>query len=112
VDTAVEQITPRRVSKRLPLEESAADAKAGIARIESGDLRGARRFWNGTLQRFPNDAGVHYNLGALSEALGNLEAAAVYLKEAILLAPTVEKYQAALKDLEGRLGDVRAGPAR
>jgi hypothetical protein len=108
VAAAVHQFTPRRVSETLPLDDEAPDAKAGIERIEAGDLPGARRLWEATLQRAPSDARLLYNLGVVSEALGDPKAAGEYYEDAIRLAPGEPKFRRALDSLEQRQRDVEA----
>ena len=105
---AVDEFTPRRVSEILPLEKEAPDAEAGIARIEAGDLRGAQRLWEGTLAKFPDDPRLRYNLGAVSEALGNFRTAADYYEDAVRLAPGEVRYRDALSTLERRRRDAEA----
>jgi hypothetical protein len=99
IGAAMKQFTPQRIMKKMPLEKDAPDAKEATALIGSGDLGGARRLWKETQKRFSNDPRLDYNLGALSEALGNLKAAAVYYREATRLAPGKAKYRRALETL-------------
>jgi hypothetical protein len=108
VETAVHQFTPRRVSDVLPLDGDAPDAKAGVEKIEAGDLRGARRLWEETLRRAPDDARLLYNLGVVSEALGDPKAAREYYEDAIRLAPGEPRYRGALDSLEQRQRDAEA----
>lgn len=108
VREAVKEFTPRRVSEALPLEKDAPGATVGIARVEAEDLRGARRLWEETLKTSPDDARLRYNLGAVSEALGDFKAAAAYYEDAIRLAPGESKYRSALADLEERRRDADA----
>ena len=108
VEAAVHQFTPRRVSELLPLDDEAPDARAGLERIEAGDLRGARRLWEETLKRAPGDARLLYNLGVVSEALGDRKAAREYYEDAIRLAPGEPKFRRALDSLEQRQRDAEA----
>jgi tetratricopeptide (TPR) repeat protein len=108
VESAVEQFTPRRVSEILPLDDEAPDAKAGIEKIEAGDLRGARLLWEATLKRAPGDARLLYNLGVVSEALGDPKAAREYYEDATRIAPDEPKYRGALESLDQRQRDAEA----
>jgi len=108
VRTAVDQFTPRRERDAIFLEGDAPEAAAGLARIDAGDLSGARRLWETALSRFPQDPRLHFNLGAVSESLGDRKAAREYYDDAIRLAPGEERYRRALQTLEQRERDAEA----
>ena len=105
---AVAQFTPRRVEESIGLEKDAPLAKEGIALVEEGRTAEARTLWEGALAANGGNAGLHYNLGAVCEALGDVDAARKEYREAIRLAPGKEEYRAALSTLEARQRDAEA----
>ncbi len=102
---ALFQFTPQRVTETLALEEKAPAAKDGIALIEQGKLREARLLWERTAKDAPESAALAYNLGCVSEALGDSKAAAEWYDDAARLDPSSEKYRRAVSDLRRRADD-------
>lgn len=107
-ERAVDRFTPRRISESIALEEDAPEAKAGIERIEAGRYEEARQVWERALERYPDSAPLHYNLGAVCEALGATTSARRHYEEAARLAPFQKKYREALEELRQRLDDAEA----
>lgn len=105
---AVAQFTPRRVEETIHLEKEAPLAREGIALVEEGRVPEARVLWEGALAADGGNAGLHYNLGAVSEALGDVDAARREYAEAIRLAPAKDDYREALSSLEARQRDAEA----
>lgn len=105
---AVAQFTPRRVEETIGLEKDAPLARDGIALVEEGRSPEARALWEGALAANGGSAGLHYNLGAVCEALGDVDAARREYAEAIRLAPAKDAYREALSTLEARQRDAEA----
>jgi len=105
VDEALAQFTPQWVSETLFLDDKAPRAAEGAELLKSGDLKGARTLWEGAAKENPGSAGVAFNLGCVSEALGDTTAATRWYAEAIRLDPSSERNQKAAADLSRRLRD-------
>jgi len=103
----VYSITPHTVRERLAIDEKAPLAKEGMARIDRGDLPGARSIWVKGMAVSPRSAPLLYNLGTVCEALGDRRAARKYYTEASELMPGEPKYQQALSSLAGRTQDAK-----
>lgn len=99
---------PRQVTERVYLEKEAPAAAAGIERIKAGQYAEARALWEQALQREPQSAPLNYNLGAVTEALGDVTAARAYYQRAIAFAPNQATYREALGRLEQRVRDAEA----
>jgi tetratricopeptide (TPR) repeat protein len=100
------EIKPRRVKEAVPLDAAAPLAAEGLREIDAGQLAAARSLWEGALAANPSSAGLRYNLGAVCEALGDVDAARKSYQDALALAPSDEKVKKGL----GRLGAPGAGP--
>jgi tetratricopeptide (TPR) repeat protein len=72
---AAESITPRRVRETIALDETAPLFDEGMAMIDAGRFDEARTIWQRGLRLFADSPGLHFNLAAVSEALGDVEAA-------------------------------------
>ena len=105
---AVLLFTPRRVEEAIYLEKDAPAAVEGIAKIEAGQYPDARVLSEEALRTHPESATLNYNLGAVSEALGDPSAARIYYQRAIAFAPVVARYRDALRLLEQRLAEAEA----
>jgi len=108
VAEAVASFTPERVQDWIVLEEEAPLAKEGLDLIDRKDLAGARALWEKALPAHATDARLLYNLGAISESLGDRKAARAYYEQAIASAPGEARYRKALEDLDARRRDARA----
>jgi hypothetical protein len=104
---AAEKITPRRVRETILLDETAPEFEEAFAMIGSGNLAEARAFWISELRRAPSSAALHFNLGALSEALGDKKAAAQHYAAAEKLAPKEKRYAAELRSFLRRTAPIR-----
>jgi tetratricopeptide (TPR) repeat protein len=99
---AAEAITPRRVRQSVELEESVPDLDRALALIDAGRLGAARGMWEKALERTPASAPLHYNVAALSEALGEIEFARKHYEEAQRLAPKERRYRIELAMFRAR----------
>jgi hypothetical protein len=104
----VHSFTPSRAEEQIDIDDKAPLAKQGIARIHHDDLAGARALWEASLATFSSSAPFQYNLGAVCEALRDLDAARKYYSRAGGLAPQEPRYQQALSLLETRIADEAA----
>ena len=89
---AAEKIAPRRVRESIILDETGAAFEEGLAMIEAGRLGEARAIWEREVRRHPRAAPLHFNLGAVCEALGDRTAAAQHYVAAKELAPAEARY--------------------
>ncbi|HYC58808.1 MAG TPA: hypothetical protein VEK79_04505 [Thermoanaerobaculia bacterium] len=94
---AAERITPRRVRESIALDESAPAFAEGMALIEEDRLAEARAIWLKAMQHDARSAPVRFNLGALSEAMGDRRAAELHYNAARQLAPREARYANELK---------------
>ena len=94
---AAERITPRRVRESVILDESAPSFAEGMAMIESARMTRARAVWEEALRKQPKSAALHFNLGAVCEALGDVQAARLHYLAACELAPGEARYGDELK---------------
>jgi tetratricopeptide (TPR) repeat protein len=94
---AAERITPRRVREQIPLDETAPAFDEAIGLIEAGRLAEARALWQAELRRNPRSAALHFNLAAISEALGDRAAAKAHYTAASQLAPKEERYASEMR---------------
>ena len=91
---AAEQILPRRIREAITLDDAAPALDEGFALIDADRLAEARTLWEAALARNRTSAPLHFNLGAVCEASGDLVAARKYYQEAYRLAPGSERYKA------------------
>lgn len=95
--SAAEKITPRRVRESILLDEEAPAFEEGFARISVGQFDQAREAWEEVLRKDGRSAALHYNLGALCEALGDRKAAEQHYAAAKQLAPNKDLYASEYK---------------
>ncbi|HEV7920887.1 MAG TPA: tetratricopeptide repeat protein, partial [Thermoanaerobaculia bacterium] len=84
---AVEMITPRQVRESVELDDSAPRFEEAAAMLDADRLHEVRALWEGALKTNPSSAALRYNLGALCEASGDLNAAREYYQQALRLSP-------------------------
>ena len=99
---AAERITPRRVRESILLDETGPAFEEGYARIDVQEFQDAREIWEAELRRAPRSAALHYNLGAVCEALGDQKAAEQHYTAARALAPQQERYASELRLFQRR----------
>jgi tetratricopeptide (TPR) repeat protein len=101
-NVAAEEITPRRVRESIELDDTAPSFDDGMAMIDAGKLADARAIWEAALRRHRQSAALSFDLGALSEALGDLEAAHRYFQAAVKLSPKEARYRSELQLFQKR----------
>lgn len=110
---AAEKITPRRVRETILLDESAPSFDEAFAMIGNGNLTDARALWVSELRRHPTAAAaIHFNLGAICEALGDRNAAERHYHAAGKLAPKEKRYAAELRSFLRRTSSPANEPIR
>jgi tetratricopeptide (TPR) repeat protein len=95
-------ITPRQLRESIELDHAAPSFDEGWAMIRSDRLQEARAIWEAALSQHRDSAPLHFNLGALCEASGDLAAAQRYLQAAVKIAPTERRYREELELLRRR----------
>ena len=108
---AAEQITPRRVRESIDLDPDAPDFDRGYALIGSERLEDARIVWERALTKYPRSAALHYDLAALSDALGDSTSAEEHFAEARRLDPSNTRYRRAGEALRRRMQRSVKAPA-
>jgi tetratricopeptide (TPR) repeat protein len=99
---AADTITPRVVRETIELDDSAPSFDEGMAMIHANRLEDARAIWEVALRQHRGSAALHYNLGAVCEAIGDFEAAHRYLQSAVRLSPSERRYREELQLLQRR----------
>lgn len=94
---AAEHITPRQVRESIPLDESAPAFEEAMLMIAASRHEEARTIWITALRKHGASGALHYNLGAVAEALGDVEAAEKHYVEARRLAPEQPRYRDELR---------------
>jgi tetratricopeptide (TPR) repeat protein len=93
---AADAITPRNVRETIELDETAPSFDEGFSMIGSGRLEDARAIWQSAAVRHRDSAPLYFNLGAVSEAIGDLAAARGYYENAAQLSPNERHYRSEL----------------
>ncbi len=102
---AAARITPRRVRESIVLDESAPAFEEGFAMIEASRFAEAKAIWEGALRGGGvRSAALRFNLGAITEAMGDRRAAELHYNAAKQLAPGETRYATELKQF-ARRGD-------
>ena len=96
VDAAT-RITPRRVRESIILDDTAPAFDDAMAMIDAGRVADARSILERALRSAPRSASLHFNLGAVCEALGDRPAAGRHYVVARELAPGEPRYANELK---------------
>lgn len=94
---AAEEITPRKVRETIALDPTAPAFESGMSMIGAERLRDARRIWEESALRRKDSAPLQFNLAAVCEALGDVEAARQHYAEAQRLAPAESRYRIELE---------------
>ncbi len=104
---AAEKITPRRVRESILLDETVPAFDEALTLIDRGNLAEARQLWGTELRKQPSSAALHFNLGALCEALGDPKAAEQHYNAAEKLAPKEKRYAAERRSFHRRTVAIR-----
>jgi tetratricopeptide (TPR) repeat protein len=100
---AADRITPRRVRESIVLDDTAPAFEEGFAMIEASRFAEAKAIWEGALRRGgARSAALRFNLGAITEALGDRRAAELHYNAAKQLAPAEARYAAELRQFARR----------
>ena len=94
--SAAESIMPRQTREAIELDDTAPAFEDARVMINSDRLGDARAVWEAALARHRSSAALHFNLGAVCEAMGEVSAAAGYYEEAVKLAPKQTRYRSEL----------------
>jgi tetratricopeptide (TPR) repeat protein len=95
--SAAEGITPRTVRESIELDENAPSFDDGYSMVSSERLEDARAIWQAAAVRHRDSAPLYFNLGAVSEAMGDLNAARGYFEKAASLSPRERRYATELR---------------
>ncbi|HEV8432603.1 MAG TPA: tetratricopeptide repeat protein [Thermoanaerobaculia bacterium] len=99
---AAEMVTPRRIRESIELDARAPEMDRAMLLINAGRLAAARNVWKRALERAPDSAPLHYNIAAVSEAMGNVDVARDHYSAAVRLAPKERWYRLEAKMFERR----------
>ncbi len=94
--SAAESMTPRRVRESIELDDTAPSFHEAMAMIDAERLADARAILQTAVRQHPDSAALHFNLGAVSEALGDLQSARDHFHEALRLSPAHPQYRSEL----------------
>lgn len=109
--SAAEAITPRRVRETIALVEEAPEFERGVAEVDADNFEEARRIWENAAKRHPGSAALEFNLGAVCEAMQDLDAAEKHYAAAERLAPGERRYHYELQMFRNRYGRFTSGSA-
>jgi hypothetical protein len=104
---AAEMVTPRLTRESIELDARAPEVDRAMLLIDAGRLRAARSVWQRALERSPSSAPLHFNIAAVSEALGETDVAREHYRAAIQLEPKERRYQIEMKMFERRASGAR-----
>jgi len=105
--SAADAITPRSVRETIDLDENAPSFDEGFAMIRSERFDDARAIWQAAAVRHRDSAALCFNLGAVSEALGDFAAARDYYEKAAQLSPKERRYVTELNLFRRRNASMR-----
>jgi tetratricopeptide (TPR) repeat protein len=94
---AADEIMPRTLRESIELDDKAPSFEDGFAMISSERLVDARAIWQSAAARHQDSAALFFNLAAVSEAIGDVEAAHRYYERAVRLAPKERRYAIELR---------------
>jgi len=88
----VTMIRPHEMTVVIETDRKAPGEKEASSLIRKKDFAGARAVWERELAANPNSGAIHFSLAAVTEALGDIDAARKHYQEAVRLAPNEEKH--------------------
>jgi tetratricopeptide (TPR) repeat protein len=108
----LEAITPRRVTRRLQLDDSDGSQDPILKAATEGRIARAHEDLRRYLERHPENAAAAYNLALLTEALGRYEDAIQYYDRALELddEPLYRRARRACAEALGRAGNALQAP--
>jgi tetratricopeptide (TPR) repeat protein len=101
---AAESFVPRMIREAIELDDRAPAFEDAAVLVKGDRLEDARAVWEAALTRHRNSASLNFNLGAIAEAMGDLEAADRYFRSAASLAPKEARFRTALSEFRKRNG--------
>jgi tetratricopeptide (TPR) repeat protein len=104
---AADAITPRIVRETIELDGSAPSFDEGFSMITSDRFDDARAIWQAAATRHRDSPALYFNLGAVSEAIGDLAAARDYYEKASGLSPKERRYRTELRLFNRRNASIR-----
>src|SRR5438132_8930579 len=102
---AVLMIAPSTEDITIELEKNVPAEKEALSAVKQKNYTAARAIWENALGTNASSAALNFNLGAVSEASGDPEAARKYYREAVQLAPTESKYKDTFMEFYKRASD-------
>lgn len=94
--SAVDSVTPRRVRETVELDDTAPAFGEALAMIQAERLGDARAILAIALRQHPDSAALHFDIAAISEALGDVASAGEHFGRALRLAPHSKQYRTEL----------------
>lgn len=88
----VKMIRPHEMTLVIETDKKAPGEKEAAAFLKKKDFAGARAVWERELAANPNNAAIHFSLAAVTEAVGDMDAARKHYEEAVRLGPNEEKH--------------------
>jgi tetratricopeptide (TPR) repeat protein len=85
-------IRPHEMTVVIDTDRKAPGEKEAASLIKKKDFAGARAVWERELAANPSHAAIHFSLAAVTEALGDIDAARKHYEEAVRLGPNEEKH--------------------
>ena len=96
----VEEIAPKVQFMKLELATGIAELDSGIAFARQNKWHQAIEVWQRAEGKYPNNAGIYYNIGIGYEAIGDLKLAQQYFLKAKLIDPKNKNYERALQRIQ------------
>ena len=88
----VKMIRPHETTLVFETDRKAPGDKEASSLLKKKDYAGARAVWEAQLAANPGSGAIHFALAAVTEALGDIDAARRHYEEAVRLAPEEEKH--------------------
>ncbi len=96
----VSEIGPRMEEVKVKPDIGIAELDSGLVFAQKNDWAKALDVWERAETKYPNNAGVYFNIGIAHEATGDLKLAEMYYLKARLLDPENKKYQKAINRIK------------